>query len=311
MQRDINNDQDDSSSTAIKVVMIISLILISMDVLELTMSFSNLKIASEKFDMDVFENCIKYHIISQMVFTLFALFAGISAFMLSIILLFDSDFFVFKMYKSFLHFNHLIFGPYLLTASTLGFIYFSEICYNCDPNDISKKYFNISTIMSIIVCFMVSSMITVIFSSCHAVRKIMLSIRFRPGGWKFLGRYFWKYVRSRKTNNNNNNNDHNRNAFNPQPVIPNIRIEYIEIREARQDENFDTSYNNINEERRKKAEENIRKRIEEEQKNPESTRIAFNEYTIKKLDDSGTFEEIELPEDSKIIENRKDNLSND
>lgn len=302
MQRVNHNDNDDNSMMAIKVVMIISLVLISMDILEVYFSFANLKIASEKFGLDIFENCIKYHIISQMVFTLFATFAGISAFIFSLFLLLDSELFITKMYKSFLHWNHLIFGPYLLTVSVLGFVYFNQICYNCDPNDLSRKYINVSTIMSLAICFLVSSLISITFSFCYATRKILLSIRFRPGGWRFLGRYFWNYIRNHNNDNNNNNNNQVNNRDNP--IVRNVPLGIIDERHY---ENMNHSVN-LNEERRKRAEENIRKRmIEEEQKESENKRIAFNQYTIKRLDDTGSFEDMELVEENKNEEQKNDN----
>lgn len=289
--RRLNNNNDESSTLAIKVVIIICIVLIMMDILELEMCLGNLKIASQKFDLEIFEKCIKYHIICQMVFTLFALFTGISALMLSFCLLFESQFLISKMYRPFLHWNHLIFGPYLLTASVLGFVYFRETCFNCDPKDLSRQYVNLSSVMSLVICFVISAIISVIFSFCHAVRKIMLSIRFRPGGWKFLGRYFWSYVRS----NNHDDNPRVNHAEN-QETRPNVRIQFVEIRNFHQDEN-DNHPVNVNDERRKKAEENIRKRIvDEERKDPNDRKIAFNEYTIKKLDDSGNLEDVELAE---------------
>ena len=310
MQQQVDNDNDGSTTVAIKVTMIISILLIAMDILEIYISLGNLHMAAEKFDADVFESCIKYHIISQMVFTFFALLAGISAFFLSLFLLFDNDFVVAKFYKTFLHWNHLVFGPYLLAATILGFVYFYEVSFNCDPRDLTRKYLNISTVMSMVICFLISALISVVFSFCYAVRKIMLSIRFRPGGWKFLGRYFWTYVR----NNNPGEPSHNSNQrVNENQARNNVRIDYVEmnqIRENHENSHLEAQRPDLTEERRKRAEENIRKRIEEEEKkDPMQRRIALNSYTIKRLDDTGSFED---PINNFQEENKEeDNKSNE
>jgi hypothetical protein len=301
-------ENDDNTSIAIKIVMIVSLLLISMDILEIYLSYTNLEMSARKFDAEVFENCIKYHIISQMTFTLFALFAALSAFFLSFLLLLENEVFMLKLYRTFMHFNHMVFGPYLLTATILGFVYFNEICFNCDPKDLSRRYLNASTLMSLILCFLISSLISVVFSFCNAVKKILLSIRFRPGGWRFLGRYFWNHVRNQNTNEVVNDNRNNVN----QPVQRNppvVGVEYVEIRELRPNE-IHTQENNRgpNEERRRRANENIRKLISEEEKKDNSRRrIAFNKYTVEKFDDSGSYEDL----DSEDRKNEDENKSSD
>ena len=281
-----NNDFNDSSF-AMKVVFVMSIILISLDVLELITSFKSLKLGSEKFDIVIFENCIKYHIISQMVFTLFALFSGLSALMLSLLLILDSDYLRIKMYSSFVHWNYLVFGPYLLSTCVIGFVNFNEICYNCDPNNLSMRYLNISTVMSLAVVFIISSFISVIFAFGYAFNKIMLSIRFKPGGWKFLGRYFWSYVLSHENENNNNI------IVNDQDIRASMRIEYREIRNNRQDPNINR-LRNVIQERRNIDEENHRKRIIDEEVLKESGSSNLNEKPF--------FEQIELTEDHKTEE---------
>ena len=198
------DDGVDNSRLALKIVLVLSLLLVSMDFLEIYFSFEHLKDASIKFDPVIFENCIKYHLLSQIVFTSFATFAGLSAFFMSFGLLINYEFFSMKMLDTFLYWNYIIFGPYLLAACILGYINFSEIAFNCDRRDISQKYINFSTVMALVICFFLSIIITMMYSFLCGAQKMILSITFREGGWKWLGRRFWKYVFSRNGQLNNN-----------------------------------------------------------------------------------------------------------
>lgn len=191
------DDGLDNSRVALKIVMLLSFLLVSMDFFEIYFSFLHLKEASTKFDFDIFESCIKYHILSQIVFTLFATFAGLSAFFMSFGLLLNYEYFSIKLIDTFMFWNYIIFGPYLLTACILGYIHFGMVAFNCDPKDLSQKYINFSTLIALIVCFLLSIVITMLYSFLYAARQMLLSVTFRPGGWKILGRAFWKYVFTR------------------------------------------------------------------------------------------------------------------
>ena len=201
------NDDFDNSRLALKIVLVLSLLLVTMDFLEIYFSFEHLKEAATKFEALVFENCIKYHLLSQIVFTLFATFAGLSAFFMSLGLLVNYEFFSLKILETFLFWNYIIFGPYLLSACILGYINFSDIAFNCDRRDISQKYINFSTLMALVICFLLSIIITIMYAFLCGARKMILSITFRKGGWKWLGRRFWRYVLSRPRNNDYNINN--------------------------------------------------------------------------------------------------------
>jgi hypothetical protein len=128
------------------------------------------------------------------VFTLFATFAGISAFFMSLGLLINYEFFSNKLLETFLDWNYLIFGPYLLAACILGYVNFGFIAFNCDRTDISQKYINFSTLMALIICFLLSIIITIMYSFIKGATVMVLSITFREGGLRCLGRRFWSYV---------------------------------------------------------------------------------------------------------------------
>ena len=118
------DNNEDTTRTALKIVLILSLILVSMDLLEVYFSFLNLNRAIKLIDLSLFEECYKYHILSQIGFTIFATFSGLSAFMMSLGLLANYDLFVIKILDTFMFMNYMIFGPLLLSASLLGCFYF-------------------------------------------------------------------------------------------------------------------------------------------------------------------------------------------
>jgi hypothetical protein len=191
-------DNPDTSRVALKIVFILSLLLVSMDIFEFYFEYMRLKEMSVKFDAWLFEECIKYHALSQMFFTFFATFAGISATFMSMGLLINYEFFSYKVIDTFLYYNYLIFGPYLLAACTLGFMNYEEVLYNCDSRQLTgKKVLNFSTLLALVVCTGMSMVLTFGYSIFYGCRKMINSIRFLPDGNYYLGRVFWKYVLSR------------------------------------------------------------------------------------------------------------------
>ena len=150
----------DTSRIALKLVLILSTLLVSMDIFEIYYAFQQMSIIAHKIDYYTFENCVKYHIITQITFTGFATFAGISAFFMSLGLIIDYNFFSDKVIDTFLYWNYIVFGPYLLTSCILGFCYFKYVAYICDSRDMSQFYISFSTLMALIICFFLSFAIT-------------------------------------------------------------------------------------------------------------------------------------------------------
>jgi hypothetical protein len=260
-----------NSKLSLKIVVALSSILVSMDFLEIYFSFNHLKTAKIKYNQEIFENCIQYNILSQIVFTFFAALAGISAFILSIGLLFNSDYFAEKISRTYLYFNYVIFGPYLLSAAIFGMTYFNNIVFTCD-HTLTFQKFNISNLMSLIACFLLSCGITLSYSFFYSIRFIFLSIRFKKGGFKALGKFFWYYVTRNNAETNNaelNNNEvvveniemyqnnitiHDLSAITPPQLILNENESHLEDNEAyeesREDENklhsLESEYKNDN-----------------------------------------------------------------
>jgi hypothetical protein len=195
--------ESENSKLSLKVVVALSSFLISMDFLEIYFSFGQLKAARIKYEEDVFENCIQFNILSQIVFTFFAALAGVSALLLGSGLLYDSDYFAEKLSKSYLYFNYIIFGPYLLAATIFGMMYFNNVVFTCD-HTMTNQYFNFSNLMSLVVCFLLSAPITLGYSFFYSIKFVYLSIRFKKGGFRPLGKFFWYYVMRSNDNQETN-----------------------------------------------------------------------------------------------------------
>ncbi len=194
-----------------------------MDILDVYFAFFNLKQAAIKVDPLVFNKCIKYRLISQIGFTLFATFAGFSASFMSVGLLISYEFFSDKAIYTFINMNYLIFGPYLFTVSLLGLVNFNDVAYDCDGENYHKRNLNLSTVVAMFICFLLSGLVTVIYAVVGAMLKMTNSIRFNSEGNAFIGRIFWRlalnrersaseYMSSQSHSNGNSNSDNTGNT---------------------------------------------------------------------------------------------------
>ncbi|MCQ2820826.1 MAG: hypothetical protein MJ252_26500 [archaeon] len=208
-------EEDDSSRTALKVVFILSTVLVLMDIAELYLSYNSLFDYAIELTIPIFEQCAKYHIITQMFFTGFATLAGLSACLMSFGLLLNYQLFADKFLDTFIYYNFYSFGPFLLGCSILGFVYFDEVCYNCDSENYQRRFLNISTLACLVISFTISTFITMAYTIIGTKILYDDSLRFKPDGNYFLGKVFWKYVfnRGRETvaERNRNENENNQN----------------------------------------------------------------------------------------------------
>jgi hypothetical protein len=198
------DDNLETSRIALKIVLFLSAILVTMDFVEVYFAYLNLRKAMVLFDQITFEECLKYHILSQIFFTLFATFSGISAFLMSLGLLVNFDAFIHKALDTFMYMNYMIFGPFLLGASLLGYFYFEEVVYNCDKLDYNRKFLNLSTLFALCICFLVSLIITVGYSVLYSLHYLLLSINNRSEGSAWLRKLFWWSVFTRRNQMLNN-----------------------------------------------------------------------------------------------------------
>jgi len=197
-------ESPDTSRVALKIVFILSVLLVLMDLLEFYLEYQHLLQMSIKFDAFLFEQCIKYHALTQMFFTFFATFAGLSAALMSLGLLVNYEFFVYKIIDTFLFYNYLIFGPYLLAACLIGLLNYNLVLFNCDSREFTNKMtLNFSTLLALVICSMISFIITAGYSVFYGIRKMINSIRFNRNGNYLIGRIFWQYVLYRNRDNNN------------------------------------------------------------------------------------------------------------
>lgn len=194
----MEDDNPNSSILALKIIMALSLILVFMDALEVYFSYISLKSFSLEFNTQIFEECIKYHVLAQIIFTIFAAMAGLSAFLMSAGLLISHDFFALKIMESFVNFNYNIFGPFLFTMSIVGFGYYEKVIFFCDRDNFSSKHVNYSTLLALLICLFLSFFITFLYAFLEGYNVMIGSIRFNRSGYKFLGKLFWKYVFTRR-----------------------------------------------------------------------------------------------------------------
>lgn len=202
-----NNEEDDSSRFALKLVFFLSLLLVGMDILEIYYSYFSLIDYSRTLVPIVFNQCVKYPIITQMYFTTFATLAGLSACLMSLGLLIDYQFFALKLLDTFMFYNFYSFGPFLLGCSILAFCYFGKVCYSCDNDNYNSQYLNISTVICIIIAFTISLIVTLGFSIISAIEYFNNSIKFNRDGNYVLGKLFWKYVFGRAIQDLNRNDN--------------------------------------------------------------------------------------------------------
>jgi len=194
----MEDDNPNSSIIALKIIMALSLILVGMDMLEVFFSYVSLKEFAREFDHEIFEQCIKYHMLTQIIFTIFATMAGLSAFLMSAGLLISHNFFATKAIESFVNFNYNIFGPYLFTMSLFGIAFYEKILYNCSRENLRNKQLNFSTLLALLICFLISFFITFVYAFIEGYTVMLSSFRFKRSGFKFLGKLFWRYVFHRR-----------------------------------------------------------------------------------------------------------------
>ena len=190
----------DAPRISLIVVLFVSILLVIMDIVEIYFSFENLKILSSKIEKNIFENCLKFQILSQIVFAGFASLAGISAFFMSLGFLVNYRYFTEKLLDTFMFYNYIIFGPYLLGACIVSLFYFKNIVYNCD-RDFKDKSFNFATFITILLCLIISILITLSHSIHNNVYFLIDSIRTGPQGNKLMGKLFWKIAIGRNNAN--------------------------------------------------------------------------------------------------------------
>ena len=194
----LNDFDDGPDKTTILFILISALSLVLLDIASLRSSYGDLTNYLSKSDSN-YNKCNESMIVSEIIFTVFATMVGISATILSIGFLINTDYFLDKFLNSFVYFNYFIFGPFLLCTSIFGFINFNKIGYTCEyePKNVSL---NISMLICLIFISTLGSIITVGFSTFNIFEYFQDSIKFTNDSDYILGKTFWKVAMPRIRN---------------------------------------------------------------------------------------------------------------
>jgi len=194
----LNDFNDGPDKTTILFVLISALSLVLLDIFSLLSSYDDLTYYLSRTD-SYYKQCSESMVISEIIFTFFATMVGISATILSIGFLINTDYFLEKFLNSFVYFNYFIFGPFLLCASIYGFINFNKIGYTCEV-DQRNVSLNVSMLICLIFICTLGSIITVGFSTFNIFEYFQDSIKFTSDSDYILGKTFWKVAMPRIRN---------------------------------------------------------------------------------------------------------------
>lgn len=180
----------------------------------------------------IFENCLKFELISKTIFSIFSFIAASSAFTLTLFLLCAPNFFLGQFLRTYLFVNYFFFGPMMGALSILGIYYWEDVVYVCDKKNLNLKEVSVSNSVTIIGCFLISVLITVLVEFLESFNFLLDSILKRDSGSPTIGRFFWQIVLSRANqarmrayngNNNSANDQNNSNTnANNQIVVLNV-----------------------------------------------------------------------------------------
>ena len=193
------------NKTTIIFMLIASVIFLFLNIFSLYNSYDYLSFhLSNESDNIHYSECLQNQTITEMFFTSLAALAAISAIILSVGILFNSELFMEKLFESYSYYNYFIFGPFLLGTSIFGFINYNKIGYSCElvPDDSS---INLSMLICLLIILIIGSGITCGYSTINMLRYMNDSIKFKNNSNYFLGKAFWKFASSRSRSRNRRN----------------------------------------------------------------------------------------------------------
>lgn len=217
----MDENEDRGQNFTLLLLLFISFILVLVDSLEIYHVVLNWEYGM-MITTPIFESCIKWELFAKTIFALFSLFGALSAFTLTVFLLIDTNWFADKILSTFLYFNYLIFGPYMLGFSVLGMINWTKVIYICDKQNLNNKIFSPANMFSLLGCFFIALIITFLEAVCSTVNLYFNSILRKPEGSYIIRKLFWwsifrnsdpiEIVRRAQSQqvqeaNNNNNNE--------------------------------------------------------------------------------------------------------
>lgn len=83
------------------------------------------------FQQSFFESCFKYQLIAKGIFTSFILFISLSALLVSFFIVLSIEYFIEKLLYTFIYYNYIVFGPYMLVLSIFGLTNWDNLFYIC------------------------------------------------------------------------------------------------------------------------------------------------------------------------------------
>lgn len=179
-----------ANNFTIYLMLIICVILLTVDSIEIW-RISNAWSIIHKFDRYLFDKCMKSELVMKTVFAVFSFLAAISAFVLTILIAINLEYFIQKLLAPYIQINYIIFGPSMLGFCIFGFMNWSEVVYQCDRKSMQNKVFSLANMFSLIGCFLISLTITIVVVIYDTVMAYVDSILRRDNGSKFLRSTFW------------------------------------------------------------------------------------------------------------------------
>jgi hypothetical protein len=133
-------DPNTTNSVTILLLLIIALIFTFIEFLELNKLWLIWESSQKIIEINFFNNCVKYQILTKGIFTVFSLFISFSAVFLTFFIYISLDYFIDKVLGTFVYYNYFIFGPYLLAFSILGLLNWENFLYVCkDTRFLDRK----------------------------------------------------------------------------------------------------------------------------------------------------------------------------
>lgn len=220
-------EENNTSDFTLYILLSVSGLLVIIDGLELIHMIYNWQYGF-LIIKPIFENCIKYELISKTIFSIYSFISAFSALSLTLFLLSSQEFFLGKFLKSYLFINYIFFGPMMAALSLLGIYHWEESVYVCDKNNLNNKELSVSNSVTIIGCFLLSLLITIVVEFFESFNFLLDSILKRETGSQIIGKFFWVISLSRTNQARMNSNDgHSISTIIPNNFNSNINNDMI------------------------------------------------------------------------------------
>ena len=221
-QEDINNNdnlpQNNRISPIVTGIIIFITILISVyNIYNLFHIVNIIKNTYLLLPYQIFEECYLYQEYLNLFIEFISFFLGMDLILLITIPIFDNntnlEIFFDKYSKSFVYFNYLIFGPFIMGCLFLGIKHYDKFIYSCSSINPIEKKVNYRLFVLFIFGILLSSLITFFGSYYFENEFFSNSIKCRSSGNYIIGNLFWDYAlkRSRRFKNRQNINNLNLN----------------------------------------------------------------------------------------------------